>query len=291
MTFRNVFALTLGLVACSGLTASLAHAQQPVSRPIEINAYPMNDQLKSQIYSKPAQMQDISPEQVRGKTYFEPTSTIVTQKVNDLSTDLDTLQGKVAMLSANLNALQREGEGKAAEYYAPRRPARTGRPRTPRSGTRRRRPPRRTTGRRCRRGRRRPGRRSHDPSRTPPRGSCTRRRARTRPPGHTRATSHSDARAGRGSRRARRRTRRRRRIAPTTRARAGIPAVRHRSGWASGECRKPRRATARDPVGRERAGAPRRDDPNAAAARNQPVARRVHAPGCHAVHRPSRTGM
>ncbi|MCE7886344.1 MAG: hypothetical protein DYH13_02420 [Alphaproteobacteria bacterium PRO2] len=118
MTFRNVFALTLGLVACSGLTASLAHAQQPVSRPIEINAYPMNDQLKAQIYSKPSQMQDISPEQVRGKTYFEPTSTIVTQKVNDLSADLDTLQGKVAMLSANLNALQREGEGKAAEYYA-----------------------------------------------------------------------------------------------------------------------------------------------------------------------------
>lgn len=118
MTFRNVFALTLGLVACSGLAAPLAFAQQPVSRPIEINAYPMNDQLKSQIYNKPAQMQDISPEQVRGKTYFEPTSTIVTQKVNDLSTDLDTLQGKVAMLSANLNALQREGEGKAAEYYA-----------------------------------------------------------------------------------------------------------------------------------------------------------------------------
>lgn len=118
MTFRNVFALTLGLVACSGLTASLAHAQQPVSRPIEINAYPMNEELKSQIYSKPAQMQDISPEQVRGKSYFEPTQTIVSQKVNGLTTDLDTLQNKVATLSANLNALQREGEGKAAEYYA-----------------------------------------------------------------------------------------------------------------------------------------------------------------------------
>lgn len=118
MTFRNVFALTLGIVACSGLTAPSASAQQPVSRPLEISAYPMNEELKAQIYSKPSQMQDISPEQVRGKTYFEPTQTIVTQKVNDLTVDLDTLQGKVAMLSANLNALQREGEGKAAEYYA-----------------------------------------------------------------------------------------------------------------------------------------------------------------------------
>ncbi len=118
MTFRNVFALTLGLVACSGLTASLAHAQQPVSRPIEINAYPMNDELKSQIYSKPAQMRDITADQVRGKSYFEPTQTIVSQKVNGLTGDLDTLQNKVATLSANLNALQREGEGKAAEYYA-----------------------------------------------------------------------------------------------------------------------------------------------------------------------------
>ncbi|MGB4106965.1 MAG: hypothetical protein WBK55_04125 [Alphaproteobacteria bacterium] len=118
MTFRNVFALTLGLVACSGLTAPVAFAQQPVSRPIEINAYPMSDELKSQIYSKPAQMNDITADQVRGKTYFEPTQTIVTQKVNGLTADLDTLQSKVATLSANLNALQREGEGKAAEYYA-----------------------------------------------------------------------------------------------------------------------------------------------------------------------------
>lgn len=113
MTFRNTFALTLGLALC----ASTALAQ-PVSKPLEINTYPMNQELRDQIYSKPAQMQDITPDQVRGKTYFEPTQTLVTKKVDELTTDLNNLQGKVAMLSANLQALQREGEGKAAEYYA-----------------------------------------------------------------------------------------------------------------------------------------------------------------------------
>ena len=126
MTFRNVFALTLGLAICAVFTVP-ALAQQTVSKPIEINAYPINkdmqaypmdDKLRNQIYSKPSRMEEITPDQVRGKTYFEPTQTIVTQKVNELTNDLNTLQGKVAMLSANLNALQRESEGKAAEYYA-----------------------------------------------------------------------------------------------------------------------------------------------------------------------------
>jgi outer membrane murein-binding lipoprotein Lpp len=113
MTFRNTFALTLGIALC----ASAAMAQ-PVSKPLEINTYPMNSEMREQIYSKPSKMGEITPDQVRGKTYFEPTQTLVSQKVNELATDLNNLQGKVAMLSANLNALQREGEGKAAEYYA-----------------------------------------------------------------------------------------------------------------------------------------------------------------------------
>jgi hypothetical protein len=118
MTFRSMFALTLGLFVCGTFTAPAALAQQIVSKPLEIGTYPMNNALKEQIYSKPAQMKDITPDQVRGKTYFEPTETIVGQKVQELTNDLGNLQNKVTMISANLNALQREGEGKAAEYYA-----------------------------------------------------------------------------------------------------------------------------------------------------------------------------
>jgi hypothetical protein len=119
MTFRNTFALTMGLIVCGTFSAPLALAQgQMVSKPLEINTYPMSDELKEQIYSKPAQMKEITPDQVRGKTYFEPTDTIVGKKVQDLTNDLNNLQGKVTMLSANLNSLQRESEGKAAEYYA-----------------------------------------------------------------------------------------------------------------------------------------------------------------------------
>ncbi|MGB4056559.1 MAG: hypothetical protein WBK77_00555 [Alphaproteobacteria bacterium] len=114
MTFRSIFALTLGLVLCGAPPASA----QPVSKPLKIESYPMSQELKNQIYSKPAQMKDITPDQVRGKTYFEPSQTLVTKKVDELNTDLQALQNKVTMLSANLNSLQREGEGKAAEYYA-----------------------------------------------------------------------------------------------------------------------------------------------------------------------------
>ncbi len=117
-TSRNILALTMGVFACATFAAPAALAQQVVSKPIEINPYPMSAEMKEQIYSKPAQMRDITPDQVRGKTYFEPTQTIVGQKVQELTNDLNNLQGKVTMLSANLNALQREGEGKAAEYYA-----------------------------------------------------------------------------------------------------------------------------------------------------------------------------
>lgn len=113
MTFRNIIALSAGLVLCSGLAMA-----QPVSKPIEIKTFPMNDQVKEDIYSKPQRQNDITPDQVRGKTYFEPTQTLVTKKVEELNTDLGNLQNKVNMLSANLASLQRESEGRAAEYYA-----------------------------------------------------------------------------------------------------------------------------------------------------------------------------
>lgn len=83
-----------------------------------ITSQPVPESLKAKIYSKPNRMDEITPDQVTGAGYYRPVETLITRKVDELSANLRKVQGDVEAFSMNLNDLQRQNEGKAAEYYA-----------------------------------------------------------------------------------------------------------------------------------------------------------------------------
>ncbi len=122
MILRNISALTLGLAV---LTAgvSLPTLSQAAGAPLVINTNPLNKDvsdwdLNKQVYNKPARTRAISAAEVSGQSYYDPTQTLVSKKVDELEGELNNLQGKVSTLSGNLNNVRQQNEGKAAEYYA-----------------------------------------------------------------------------------------------------------------------------------------------------------------------------
>ena len=90
-----------------------------ISRPaLVITDDPIPLHVRNTLYTQPTRVQDISPESLVGDAYYQPTQTMVTRKINDLTGELSLLQGNVKKLSSNLNQLQSENENLAAEYYA-----------------------------------------------------------------------------------------------------------------------------------------------------------------------------
>lgn len=75
--------------------------------------------IREKIYSKPSRVRDITASEVMGETGFDENGvTVVGEKVRDLEAQLSQLQGNVSSLIENLNSLQNQNQGKAAQYYA-----------------------------------------------------------------------------------------------------------------------------------------------------------------------------
>ena len=113
---QNGLLVLSGLALISPLTAAPSAAQD---RPaLIITGGPLPASLKNKVYSKPTEVREIQVHEVTGTSYYEPTSTIVTGKINGLTDDLALIQNKVSNLSGDLSALQKDNESKAADYYA-----------------------------------------------------------------------------------------------------------------------------------------------------------------------------
>lgn len=84
-----------------------------------MNADQIPSDIREKIYSKPSRAREITSNEVLGDSYFgEDGMTVVGTKVRDLEGQLSQLQGNVASLIENVNSLQRQNQGKAAQYYA-----------------------------------------------------------------------------------------------------------------------------------------------------------------------------
>jgi hypothetical protein len=68
--------------------------------------------------SYPASPSDITPDQISGRGYYQPTQTIVAEKVNQLKSDLSELQARVNGISTNLKGMQSRSRDMSAEYNA-----------------------------------------------------------------------------------------------------------------------------------------------------------------------------
>jgi hypothetical protein len=68
--------------------------------------------------SFPPSASDITPDQISGRAYYQPTKTVVAKKVDELQSDLKDLQGRVSNLSSQLKGVQGKNKAMAAEYNA-----------------------------------------------------------------------------------------------------------------------------------------------------------------------------
>lgn len=119
-SLRKTLFLLSGLALCGPALAATGdsdRAPKPSSS-LTVTSAPVPEHLRKQVYSKPAQARDVTPNEVLGQSYFQPTETPVGQKAAELNASLNQIQGKVAGLSSSLASMQRTNEDLAAEYYA-----------------------------------------------------------------------------------------------------------------------------------------------------------------------------
>jgi uncharacterized coiled-coil protein SlyX len=69
-------------------------------------------------YNRPTRTEEITPADITGNAYFQPTDTVVSRKITELKDDLFTLQTSVSRLSEQLEALEKRNQAQSAEYYA-----------------------------------------------------------------------------------------------------------------------------------------------------------------------------
>lgn len=118
---RYAAALFAGATIAVFLAAPAAQAQVDMKkRPslvITNDSLPGNNP-NAQIYTSPVRTPEISPAQISGSSYYQPTQTVVAEKVGELKSDLFALQGRVANLSGQLKSLQGRSVSLASEYNA-----------------------------------------------------------------------------------------------------------------------------------------------------------------------------
>ena len=101
------------------IDAAPAQARANDRPPLIITNEPLPTELQNRVYSKPSRSRNIEPSEVAGANYFNPSEvTVVGRKVDDLRNELFNLQGRVSQLSERLAELERDGQGKSADYYA-----------------------------------------------------------------------------------------------------------------------------------------------------------------------------
>lgn len=79
---------------------------------------PQTTARSSAIYSRPSVAPTITAAQVANAAYFQGDNTIVGQRVNEISSQLNTLQTKTNRMAEQLRSLEGKGRTNAASYYA-----------------------------------------------------------------------------------------------------------------------------------------------------------------------------
>lgn len=119
--FQNKFfpLFVYGFLIALSATAS-AYAQDSVGeRPaLMITNTPLPQSILDRAYTSPVKSRDITAQEIIGQSYFKPSETMVSRKINALGKELAILQDKVIVLSKALNKVERANQDKAAKYYA-----------------------------------------------------------------------------------------------------------------------------------------------------------------------------
>ncbi|MEM6780273.1 MAG: hypothetical protein AAF569_00255 [Pseudomonadota bacterium] len=109
------------IIAAFGLagTTTGVNAQDMEKRPaLVITNKPMPGSEISPFYNRPTKTPDITPQQLIGDAYYQPTDTVVSRKIGELRNDLFSLQSSVERLSKKLEDMEGRNQALSAEYFA-----------------------------------------------------------------------------------------------------------------------------------------------------------------------------
>lgn len=115
---KSVSALIVLLVVSISTAPALAQQDMSKRPALVITNKPMPGTEITPFYNRPTRAQEISPSDLTGNAYFQPTDTIVSRKISDLRDDLFGLQSSVTRLSEQLEGLEQRNQSQSAEYYA-----------------------------------------------------------------------------------------------------------------------------------------------------------------------------
>ncbi len=113
------FVVTTMAGAAVGATAVDAQEYGQAKRPpLTITNQPLPPELTGRVYSHPSIAPAVTPDQVVSDSYYRPTKTIVSRKIEELEGDLSNLQKDLSMLSGKLSILEQSAKSASANYYA-----------------------------------------------------------------------------------------------------------------------------------------------------------------------------
>ncbi len=121
-TFKKRSAILLSsLVLSVSFSSGAALSQEPAatgSPSLIITSGPLPESLRDSVYSKPTEVREIQAKDIIDRTYYDGSNTVVSAKINELTSSLSGVQRNVASLSGRLKDLQRSNEQRSADYYA-----------------------------------------------------------------------------------------------------------------------------------------------------------------------------
>lgn len=95
-----------------------AYAQQANEKPsLIISSQPVPYAITQNVYRYPTTAPEVNRDDVSGASYYKPSETMVSRKIEDVRNDLKNLQSEVTVLSQKLVGLQGDGKDKATDYY------------------------------------------------------------------------------------------------------------------------------------------------------------------------------
>lgn len=114
---KTAIAIFTGLLV---LVPVSSNAQTDMSkRPaLVITNKPMPGSEITPFYNRPTKTPDITPQQLIGDSYYQPTDTVVARKIGELRNDLFSLHSNVERLSEQLEGMEKRNQSLSAEYFA-----------------------------------------------------------------------------------------------------------------------------------------------------------------------------
>lgn len=110
--------LSLTALSLLCLHTGTAMAQEGKRPSLLITSDPLPSYVTESLYAKRKNLQEITPEDIAGESYYTPAKSLIASKIQGIASNIEDIKSKVVSLSNALNSIQAGTQEKTAQYYA-----------------------------------------------------------------------------------------------------------------------------------------------------------------------------